>query len=700
MKKRNWFILAAFVVGVLAVLACGASAPEPTPSLPTATAGPVPTATLRAFVPPPDEGPKYSVPEISGAAITQSNQIIESRQKTVGRTVGIAIFLIVVAIGIWIPGAASYVLPIVVIAGLIFGGLGSGHHTKKIPEMKDRIGHKLADKAITEGVDFASRAQATNEQYIHALVSMVLMDVVPCEARTVNRTDFCTDNTPYYTNRDINSHQVCVTRTRDDGDGGTETYQDCHEEHDEEYRNWFQYVAKYAVVVETRAKYLEEQVYHQKCLSEDGGSIGECHRDEYGKIDDRRKPVVYLHTDWRAPEDINKYRTVITTGWGDDSPPIGQYNNHVPNDWAYVRSTGEACGNGYCGTGFVATFAGPYFNWGFAADSPLFEPYTGHYEILLGMASLPTPQGAVFQMLDAFGQTSQLQTSLYGTDGDLPLRYDPVKIIGSCLSTNQIAGYSDYAMTLQGDFGPTKQGSLRWYIVCDSLVQRIGGMDNMLAALKAYERDSVVHGKFSMPKNLVIVVTVVSDDGTMIIGRGMETGMPAGNILVKQDMRDSVPQPIALTKENMFGVYSGNYTGSSTGKIQYGEKSYASTRSMQYQYSDLSAAGGAAGVLYATDPNYSPPDPSDPACTLPKPDHKGFVRYSTCNNEYLKTTININQDGFNLILATVTTEATKEVPVWGGWVFLIFGIIIAGVSAYYKAETSQYSSSSRRSYYR
>jgi hypothetical protein len=686
--KKTLFIPVLLAMLLLAVgLACSGSASTPTPPpVATATVGPAPTPTLRAFVPPPDQGRKYSVPEISTGAIALSDGIIESRQRAVARLTGIAIFLIVMAIGIWVPGARIVILTVVVVVGLILGLIGNGHYAGKIPDMKDQIGHALADKSITEGVDFATRAQATNQQYIHALVSMVGMDVVPCEARTVNSTDFCTDNTPYYTNRDINSHQVCVTRTETDSDGNTSTYQDCHEEHDEEYRNWFQYISKYWVVVETRAKYLEEQIYKQKCLSDDGQRIEECHRDEYGKIDDKRKPVVYLHPEWRAPEDVEKYKTVISNIWGDDSPPIGSYNNYVPADWRYVRDTGEACGNNFCGNGFVATFAGPYFNWGFAADSPLYEPYTGHYEQLLSMVSLPQPEGRSFPMLDAFGNTTNLQTSLYGPDGDMPLRFDPVKVIGSCVRPEQISGFSDYAMTLQGHFGPNKQGSLRWYVVCDSTVRGIGGMTNMLTALKAYERDSVIHGLFSMPKNLVIIVTTVSDDGTTIVGRGMETGMPAGNILVRQEIFDSVGQPMPFTKENMFGSYTGLYTGMSTGRITYGEKSYATTRLMSYEFSDMAQAGGVAGYLYATDPNYAAPDPSDPSCTLPKPDHRGFVRYSTCNSEYLKTTIQVNEDGYNLIMASVQTGATEAVPVWGGWVFLIIAIFVAGASGYYKMQ--------------
>ena len=107
----------------------------------------------------------------------------------------------------------------------------------------------------------------------------------------------------------------------------------------------------------------------------------------------------------------------------------------------------------------------------------------------------------------------------------------------------------------------------------------------------------------------------------------------------------------------------------------------------EYEYSNLSEAGSVIGLLYESDPNYAPPDPSDPNCTLAKADHLGFVRYSTCNVDYLKTTIQVNEDGRYLIMATVAKGAKEAIPVWPGWVALGFGVFILVAAVAGKAES-------------
>ncbi len=672
-NNRLFWVLLVFVGALtFASIACGSSAPE-TPQGPTVTPGPMPTPTLRAYVPPPDEGPKYGISQISTGAGNISNEVIGSRMNQNAFTIGLAVGLIIIAIGIWFVPANWWLIALLVVS-YVGGNITNNSIQSGIPQKQSEVAQVLQNDSITNGMSFAARAQAQNNQYIYATIKQIGIDSVPCQGGDHGYRDFCGQNTPYY------NHWTTDYPCGTDEDGDT-IY--CDEDH---YENWLDRIDKYWIVLDTKAKYLDEQIYHQKCMSPDGKTVSECHRDEYGKIDDKSNPVFYLHGDWRAPEDVNAHRQSSSSIFGTSYVDMGQVNNRVPLDWANVRDNSVSCnGTDYCGSNFVATVVGPYLNYGFASGSQLFEPVTNHYQKLLQLAVLPTPHGAAFQEKDAFGKDSVLQTSLYGVDADLPLHLDPVAIVGSCISQDNIAGFSAYAMQFQGSFGPIKQGSARWYIVCDSIVAQMSGMQNTVTAIKAYERDPNVHGKFSMPKNLVDIVISVSEDGQCITGRGMETGMPAGNDQVQMDMLESIPggQCVPFTKENVFGTFTSGYTGTTSTQTNanVAEGSVSTSTILSYQYSDMTQAGGTIGILYATDPNYVPPDPSAPGCVIPKADHKGFVRYDPCNYFYQQSDVQINQDGYDLIMRDIQTKAVDYVDVIWGWVWLVLAVVILILSA-------------------
>ncbi len=650
MTRRKWFLIVAIAALVFVTLACGANAPQSQPQPPASTN--------------PADQMHYSVQDLYNEAQQVAATVVTDRVHTRAWLWGIAIVLVVIAagIGLSVEGAGW---AIVIIIALTLGLIGGVINLSQIPGRVDQVGHDLANEAITKGVDLAQRAQATNYQYIHAVISEIHMDVEPCR-RTVNSHDFCSANTRYYTHREINSHMVCVSQY---DSKGNYTGESCHEEHDDEYTPWFTEVVRYWFVPDTRAKYLSEQIYHQQCLADDG-SIQECSRDEYGNINDKRKPVVYASSDWRAPEDAQAHVFCETGFFGTSCEKPGQYNNHVPDAWNAVK---QAKLNG--GSVVDATFVGPYFNYGFAADSPLYDVYTGHYDDLRSVVSLPGPSGATFNIVDAYGKPSVLYTQLLATDDDIAIGFNPIFVIGGCVNSEQLAGYTDKAMQVQGDFGPSKQGSLRWFLVCDSVVTRLGGMPNTVSAVKAYLRDSNVWGLFSMPKNLVITVSSISDDGTSITGRALETGMPAGNVTVISRVAGSIPAgtSLPLTPENLFGVFSANYVATGAEKFEY-------------VYSDLAQAGSVVGYLYENDPNYTPPDPSSPECTLAKADHVGFVRYSTCNTDFLKTTIQVNEDGRFLIMSIVSEGAQKATPVASAWFVFGLSIVILGMVIFGKSQ--------------
>ena len=193
---------------------------------------------------------------------------------------------------------------------------------------------------------------------------------------------------------------------------------------------------------------------------------------------------------------------------------------------------------------------------------------------------------------------------------------------------------------------------------------QMDGLQNTTTALKAYMNDRKVWGGFALPKNQIILVISVSDDGQFITGRGMETGMPFGNMLVMQRVRMSLKSDdkLPLTPENLFGSFNGYYTS-------------ASPHALEYTYTDMAKAGAITGLLYEETPGYEPPDVNSDECETAPPEHYGFIRYQMCTQEYRKTNIQINEDGALLIIDKAIEGAKQAVPIW--WSLVILGVSIA-----------------------
>lgn len=615
----------------------------------------------------------YTVKQLYELALQTAEQIVHDRTVSVAWLVAIATFIALTAVGrlIGFRRLAASCMTLVVVFFLAVGSffMARGDINGKM----DRVSHELANAAITQGVDQARKAQATELQYIHAAVNYYGIQTIPC-SRTVDYHDECQAATGWYSHEEINVHYVPYEScTPPDSNGNKSCSTEYRREWDDEYTPYFAFVVKYWVAADTKAKYLHEGVYGQKCLGE-GGGIEECNRDKEGKINDSRRPVVFVHTnplapDWRGPEDPagNTYNNRGLS-------PFWQYNARVPEFWARVRSAART-GGGVV----VANFVGPYFHWGLASESAQYVVYDGHYRSLKALVELPGPNGVQFSYTDAFGQPATMQTLLTSRDADLALDFQPVMAIGlNC--TNQEA-LSQRAMEFQGHFGPNKEASARWFLVSDSIVNGLGGLRNTAAALKSFLKDEEVWGHFRLPKNQVGLVASVSDDCQQITGRDMETGMPFGNVLVAQKMRLSMDpgSSLPLTPDNLLGSFMGRYATN----LDVG--------GLTYEYSDMGAAGAAIGLLYEQTPSWAPPDPNSDECSTAPPEHLGFVRYQMCTQQYLESTIQINTDGALLILDQVKAGATASTPVWHGWLLLGLALLLAGVTVYKElSEESDY----------
>lgn len=672
MKPLVKVLLAVFVLST-AVLACGSN--EPVAPVPTPT--PFVVQQGKDVMTQPDVGPKYSTNQLYDEALQIASEIIGFKVDVNAWLSFATFFCALILFGLWLGVDRQrwqFVFVVATIVGLL-GGLATA--AGKSDAIKS-FGYPIANKAITGGVDFAKKAQSTNYQYIYAPIKQVGVDSMVCRETVSPDTtsgygpsDQCAFVSQYYTHdrvdewTEVEYHHDCST----DSDGH-ETCRDWTEYTDhwrDRYTPWFDHLERTYIIPATKAKYLSEQIYKDKygmrCLA-DNGTFDTCTQDSDGIPNDQRSPVIYASVDWRAPQNATMHFYPGTYG-------VGSYNDHVPDAYAIPLARAQHGGNLY-----VETFIGPYFNWGLASEDTMFMQYAGHYQDLVNMMSLPGPNGVTFHINDAYGKPMALHTMLTSSDGDLPVGYNPVFQIGVDLDPSFIADAANTAMLFQGDFGPnpTKHGAAVWFVVGKSVVDGLGGMENTISALKAYLHDGDTWGLFSLPKNLVIIVTEVSDDGKKILSRGMETGMPLGNQVVIQDMRSSIKtgESLPLTVENLIGSFTATYKPTNG-------------NTFEYEYSNLSDAGGAASVLYRPS-DYVAPDTNSTECANASVDHPGFILYSMCALEYQQSNIKINQEGHDLIMTGVKNDANNTVSTLGHWIWFFVVIVLIIVTIATKSD--------------
>lgn len=568
----------------------------------------------------------FTVQQLYDMVKTEGQHIVVDQVRLRAFLVALGVFLLLSA-GMWLIGTRRFgQIALVAFIGsfLMFNVAKGGEFVQA-----NDIANVLANDAITAGVDNARKAQATELQYIHAPITNYGVDTQTCQ-RTVNYHDFCSSNTRYYNHREINSRQVCSTYKDSDG----KPYESCHEEHDDEYTPWFNFISRYWIVPATKAKYLHGGVYAMEAS------------------DPNAAPKVFLHNDWRAPEDAESQRY----GWG----YVGSYNNHVPEFYQRVRTSMESQGSVV-----VGNFVGAYFHWGHAAEDAQYVIYDGHYQSLKAIVELPGANGAAISYTDAFGRGAMMYTLLTSTDGELALDFQPITVLGVSLDQTLLTALNKTAVEFQGAAGPQKEASFRWFIVSDTIKNQMGGLGNVTTALKAYLNDETVWGHFRLPKNLVILVTSVTDDGSRITGRDMQTGMPFGNLLVMQRIRMSLPagETLPLTPENMIGSFTDSYTPQANG--------------LNFVYSPMAQAGAVISLLYQneTESDFVPPDPNSDECSTAKAEHLGFIRYQMCTQQYLESTIKINADGADLIVRNARNGAYAAVPLFPAGAFLVLSIL-------------------------
>lgn len=481
------------------------------------------------------------------------------------------------------------------------------------------LSEQYANEAISSGVDMAQKAQATELQYIHANVIAYGYDTMTCTT-TRNRREDCGNVQPDWANKE----EVNISYTTSCDSKGKNCTTTRHSDWD--YTPWFSTLVHYWIRVDTKAKYLLPQYY-----AIDGTDPDKDHVKVY---------VGY----WLAPQGSNASYDTVPDFWL-------RVQKHVENGLQPV----------------VATFIGTYFNWGFASSATEYITPKAGYEKLRTITTLPGPTGLDMQYRNSFGGIETIHTLLTTTDGLFPLDFQPVSFIGTDNVTPQLyVLIVDTAMQLQGYVGPHAQASIRWFVVPESYLRAVGTIDDLTAAFKAYLEDQKVWGHFKLPKNQIVIVTVITDDGTKIVARGMATGIPFGNTVVMNLIKSSVTSQSSLpfTPEYMIGRFSARYVTKGMGNA------------VEIVVPNTKEVGQVAGMLLNVPADYVPPDPNSKECGSTPELHTGFIRVRMCSQSFLQSTIQINKDGAELIYGQVREKAYAATTPWWVGVLAILGAII------------------------
>ena len=631
-------VIFALLALLFAIVACSPGAPaQPPTQAAVATSG---------------EGQQtYSVQSIYDDALEYSSKVVENQMAKKAQLRGISWALIVMSIGVLIVGFNPLGCGGTILVALIVGFVGWIGVRSQITESAWELSHEFANVALNEGVDRAQKAQAANQQYIAATLSGFGTDTMTCTT-TVNHKSDCATVSSYYS---VNTRYNC--RTWEDSDGNE------HESCDTKYTPWFDYLWRDYVVVATKAKYLDERVYTMKCVNPETSALQACSHDADGNLDDRNNPAVMLHTDWRAPK---------------TEAPSSRYENRTPQLWLDMQAAQTAANNGNTVETITGYFVGKYSHWNLAANSPDVVVFDGPYQRLQQLVELPGPDGNWFNFTNDFGQRVSMETLLHSDDQDLATELNPVFFIGfEEVSPELYQQMNEKAREFQGTYGPGKQSINYLVIINEDVVQQMGGIFETTTALMGWLQDEGRWGLFRIPKNQTVTIAVAPNDLTNYNQLNFETGLPWGNILVKQDVRLSIDAPQPLNWDSLMGTVDSSYTSAQ----QTGNGSANGFGvTMDYSFSDMTQAGGVIGLLYENDlpenaDRYPTPDPNSDECETAQPEHPGYVRYQMCTQQFLQTTIRINEDGKALIMndvAAASRGAVGGMPSVTLWLTVLF----------------------------
>lgn len=633
---------------------------------------------------PADQGDTYySMLDVQQISLQQFADTARGKLHTVAILVCIALVLILIGAFLWL--YIQSIIPlfdlrrgwlawcVLLIVAVLAGQFGYRYNTNRLDAIVQDQGQKAADAAMNAGYNDARKALATNVQYIVATAVNEIMIPLDCHDTTSaedwpGSPDDCGNKTGWYYEEAVDSRTAweCVSWD-DEGDCDRHEYVEHHKTHVVPY---FPQIWRYALEYNTKAKYIHPSVSQYEIYCSDNGNPVTCARDDKGNITDERNPIIVVSTSWRAMPDSQLY-----PGADKSRMNLSKVDFRVPASWQEVRDAKNACTANVmdpkCHT-VTHYYLGKYFNWVLGSKSPLYIPYDGPYNTLKTLTNdLPAPNGTQFNFTDAYGQPAQINTLLYSEDGDLANKLAPVFFIGfDNVDESVKAAVIQKAQELGGHIGPNKTAFYVTYIVNESIVAQLGGLQQTGIAILGLVNDESRWGLLKAPKNQAATVYSAPADLSVLTGREFIQVLNIGNTKLIDSVRQSVSvdQPLPFTVENLFGVFHSYYSPDAP---------------QGFTFTPMDQAGGVVGMIYEKDPNWTPPDPKSNECNYIPALHAGYQRPEMCGLQLLETNIPVNKKAMSWILAQyVIPSANTSVDTTLPWALFVIALLFAGFSAY------------------
>jgi len=485
----------------------------------------------------------------------------------------------------------------------------------------------IATHAVEVGADRAKTRRAN--QYIeklHIPATKAVLEFRTCEERN-NGSTGCRYEWTY----DWNYHQDCEMVDDKDSEGNvTGSHQECTPDWDTMHVPFFTQEWRTYAYFSMPDKYLLNKV------EEDAGT-------GLMKSDVANMPMRY-YSDWQAPEDFNNYWYGPDNRNGHSPDSIGSFEYQIPEEWKMIDASLRA------GRPYVITVWHSYVNWVFiTADSNNLVATSSQVEKYLAADLLP--------------QVNSIY-SRYGTaNPGLHQDYDYVQFRGG-LQVEDSLNWQDMAALYALNVGPRLQGSmLVWFVPSES----VDSPDAWILAAKAYLSDVDTWGFYMAPKNLILIGCGVNQETNVIEFCRMETGMPTGNVEIRNTVGHITGVP--FTTQGVFGTLSPTAVPDANG----------------FYVSDLPIAqDGMLAVLFGrTAAQIEQMKIDDPELAQwfidNAPDQFGFLRIGMSTLDWLKTDIKLEAEDISWVIET-ETAAMRKATGWLNAVVIVFALIIVAVT--------------------
>jgi len=288
-----------------------------------------------------------------------------------------------------------------------------------------------------------------------------------------------------------------------------------------------------------------------------------------------------------------------------------------------------------------------YFNWIHSDDLSLFKEYGGYIDQYQELGLLPT----INKIHSGNGQA--IDINIHGQATGVGFDYDVVQFLNLDIPETSKKQWQSTAAMWTGMAGPQIQSSLILVFAPERLVPE---MFQWVKTSKAYLMQKDVFGRYILPKNMVLLVCVVSDNLTTITQCEAETGMFKGNEAFINDVRNLNSLPFDPT--SFFGSYNASFSLDNLGNPVLEDYDWDDRESVALRQAEVTFTGGLMDAVIRDGNGH------------------GFSRVEMAEFEYKKLTLQPDPEQIDQIKANMLFAGIKNI----GMVWLVVLVILGGLA--------------------